>query len=80
MGCCGLKNTKKNNVKINPQTNNNKYYENEKNDNSHSRTDFIYNIKNKEEIQKSTSIRSLNINQKGDINNYIDIKKFEEVL
>ena len=37
-------------------------------------------IKNKEEIQKSTSIRSLNINQKGDINNYIDIKKFEEVL
>ena len=80
MGCCDLKNTKKNNVKINPQTNNNKYYENEKNDNGRSGTGFIRDIKNKEEIQKSTSIRSLNINQKGDINNYIDIKKFEEVL
>ena len=71
MGCCDLKNTKKNNVKINPQTNNYKYYENEKNDNGRSGAGFMRDIKNKEEIQKSTSIRNLNINQKGDINNYI---------
>lgn len=63
MGCCQSSNQKRN-VKINSFIENNNKYKN----------DYSYNFQNK----RTDSNVSLNINQQGDINRYLDIKNFEE--
>ena len=76
MGNCGTKNKIKNeNNKLNPPINNkkkNEFAQVKKNN------DFSYNYKKKNKISSTNQNFDLNINQKGDINNYIDVKQFEE--
>ena len=76
MGNCGTKNKIMNdNNKLNPPINNkkiNEFAQVKKNN------DFFYNYKNKNKIFLTNQNFDLNINQKGDINNYIDVKQFEE--
>ena len=77
MGCCfsKIENKDNNNKLINsPKF----FYEREKNDRN--KNDYIYNLGNKQKVLSYNKSSDLNINQKGDINNYNDIKKFEESL
>ena len=80
MGNCGPKNkTKNNNInynnKSNPAINKKNIDEIKQNKNN---KDFKYNDTNINKISLSKTRSGLNINQIGDINNYSDIKYFEQ--
>ena len=76
MGNCGPKNkAKNNNNKSNPVINKKNPDELKQNKNN---KDFLYNDNNKNNISLSKTSIGLNINQIGDMNNYSDIKFFEQ--
>ena len=79
MGSCFTKNENKdNNNNLNSKIKRQKMFNKGMNSATNNNKHFYY-LDNKEKVSPYNKSIDLNINQKGDINNYNDIKKFEEL-